>query len=75
MKTWAKKRIAVSSLLKVGKSINAIITDLGVSRYLVLKVKWFAAGKELQSFPRKSKKPVLTPRVVGGLKTESRRHR
>ena len=40
-----------------------------VSQLLVLKVKRrLAAGKDLQASPRKAKKPILTPRVVGGLK-------
>ena len=69
MQTWKEKRIAVSALLDAGKSINRIIADLGVSRALVLKVKSrLASGKDLQASPRKAKKPVLTPRVVGGLK-------
>ena len=69
MQTWKEKRIAVSALLDAGKSINGIIANLGVSRALVLKVKSrLASGKDLQASPRKAKKPVLTPRVVGGLK-------
>ena len=69
MNTWSEKRIAVSALIDAGKPTNTIAADLGVSRSLVLKVKrQLAAGKDLQASPRKAKKPVLTPRVVGGLK-------
>ena len=76
MNTWSEKRIAVSALIDAGKSTNVIVADLGVSRSLVLKVKQrLAAGKDLQAWPRKAKRPILTPRVVGGLKKESRRRR
>ena len=39
MPNWNEKRITVAALLEVGKSINVITADLGVSRFLVLKVK------------------------------------
>ena len=69
MASWSDKRIAVSALISVGKSTNVIVADLGVSRSLVFKTKrCLAAGKDLQPSPRKAKKPVLTSRVVGGLK-------
>ena len=69
MNAWAEKRIAIAALIEAGKTNNAIAADLKCSRSLVLKVKRrLAAGKDLQPSPRKAKKPVLTSRVVGGLK-------
>ena len=72
MNPWAEKRIAVAALIEAGKTTNAIAADLKGSRSLVLKVKRrLAAGKDLQVSPRKVKKPVLTSRVVGGLKKKN----
>ena len=69
MPNWKEKRIALAALLNAGKSINVTAADLGVSRFLVLKVKKrLAAGKDVQASPRKVNRPVLRPRVVGGLK-------
>ena len=69
MNSWSEKRIAVAALIEAGETTNAIAADLKVSRSLVLKVKRrLAAGKDLQASPRKAIRPVLTSRVVGGLK-------
>ena len=69
MQTREEKRIAVLALLDAGKSINVIISNLGVSQSLVLMVKrHLAAGKDLQASPRKVKKLVLMPGVIGGIK-------
>ena len=69
MNSWSEKRIAVAALIEAGKITNSIAADLKVSRSLVLKVKRrLAADKDLQALPRKAKRPVLTSRVVGGLK-------
>ena len=62
-------RTAISELVRAGKSINAIINDLGTSRSTVLRVKrWLAVGKGPQVSPRKRTRTTLTPRVIGGLK-------
>ena len=69
MSDRAKKRAAISALLRVGKTVKGIVDNVGCSRALVDKVKnRVRAGKSLQVLPRKRNRPTLTPRVVEGLR-------
>ena len=62
-------RAAISALLRAGKTVKAIVDDVGCSRALVYKVKnRVSAGKSPQVSPRKRNRPTLTPRVVAGLR-------
>ena len=73
MSEWNKKRIAISTLLRAGKTINEIVVDLGTSRSTVKRVKRRTKdGKDPEASPRKKSARILTPHVVGGLKKRIR---
>ena len=69
MSSRSETQTAIAGMVHAGQSISAIVSTLGTSRSTILRVKKrLAAGKDPQASPPKRKAPILSSRVVGGLK-------